>query len=363
MLYVIALLWGISCYSQDTETSRNNTLDFNPFYGSILLHNTDISHLISEHPTGLILGFNTKTFGEQEWQRVYKYPDTGFSFVYQDMKTETLGENFGLYAHYNFYFFKRYLQFRIGQGIAYNTNPYDKNQNFRNNAYGSHLLSTTFVMLNYYKERVLKRFGIKAGISVVHYSNANFKAPNTSTNTFALNAGVVYNLNPEEEVAYLAVDESAKIKEPVRYNLVFRGGLNESDIINSGQYPFYIFSAYADKRLGRGSAIQLGGDVFFSNFLKELIRYQSISFPELNVQEDADYKRAGLFIGHELFINKMSVITQLGYYLYYPFDFEGRMYNRIGLKHYFGDSWFAAVTLKSHAAKAEAVEFGVGIRL
>ena len=68
-------------------------------------------------------------------------------------------------------------------------------------------------------------------------------------------------------------------------------------------------------------------------------------------------------MGHELFINRMSLITQVGYYIYYPFDFEGRTYLRIGLKYYFGKKWFGALTLKSHGAKAEAIEFGVGVRL
>ncbi len=93
-----------------------------------------------------------------------------------------------------------------------------------------------------------------------------------------------------------------------------------------------------------------------------MIRYQAISFPEYGVQEDDDYKRVGVFVGHELFINKLSVIAQLGYYVYYPFDFEGRLYNRIGMKRYFGKKMYGAITLKSHAAAAEAVEFGVGIR-
>ena len=70
-----------------------------------------------------------------------------------------------------------------------------------------------------------------------------------------------------------------------------------------------------------------------------------------------------MFVGHELFINKMSIETQLGYYVYYPFDFEGQTYMRIGFKRYFGDTFFGAVTLKTHAAKAEAVEFGIGVRL
>ncbi len=342
---------------------RRYVLDANEFYGSILLHNPDISHLISDHTGGLIVGLNRKTYGYSEWEEIYNYPDVGFSFVYQDMNNTTLGRNFGLYAHYNFYFLKRFLQFRFGQGIAYNTNPYDKYENFRNNAYGSRFLSSTYLILNFHKENLLKGLGFKAGISVIHYSNANVKAPNTSTNSFALNAGLTYDLDGGNDVAYIHTPNREKVVEPIRFNFVFRTGINESDIIGSGQYPFYIFSAYADKRLSRKSALQLGTDLFFSNFLKELIRYQSIAFPEYNVAADTDFKRVGIFLGHELFINKMSIIAQLGYYIYYPFDFEGQVYNRVGLKRSFGKKVFGTITLKSHGAKAEAVEFGVGVRL
>jgi len=65
----------------------------------------------------------------------------------------------------------------------------------------------------------------------------------------------------------------------------------------------------------------------------------------------------------QLFVNDWSLVTQLGYYLYYPYDFEGRIYNRIGLKYYFSEKWFGAFSVKSHLAKAETLEFGIGIRL
>ena len=108
---------------------------------------------------------------------------------------------------------------------------------------------------------------------------------------------------------------------------------------------------------------ELGADVFFSNFLKEFIYYRSVAFPEDNLSGNEDYKRIGIFAGHELFMNKTAFITQLGYYVYYPYDFEGRTYFRIGLKRYFNDKFFGALTLKSHGAKAEAIEFGIGLRL
>ncbi|MDT7828116.1 acyloxyacyl hydrolase [Pricia sp. S334] len=349
------------CFSQSDEPKHNYAFDVSAFYGSIILHNPDISHLITEHPAGLVLGYNRKTYGRENWQQGYNYPDLGASFVYQDMVNPTLGKNYGLYAHFNFYFFQRNLQVRIGQGAAYTTNPYDRNRNFRNNAYGSHILSSTMLMFNYHKENIYKNLGLKAGLSIIHYSNANFKAPNTSTNTLAFNLGLVYTLQQAEN-QYIR-REKIKVTEPIKYNLIFRGGVNASDNIGHGEYPFYIISGYADKRLSQKSAVHMGADVFFSNFLKELIEFQSVSFPENDIAADTDYKRVGIFVGHEMFINKLSVIAQLGYYVYYPYDFEGRVYNRVGLKRYFGKKVFGAVTLKSHGAKAEAVEFGIGIRL
>ncbi|WP_036382714.1 acyloxyacyl hydrolase [Muricauda sp. MAR_2010_75] len=349
--------------AQNEYIPKKYVLDANQFYGSILLHNPDISHLITDHPGGIILGVSRKTYGHKEWESDFGYPDTGYTFVFQNTNNPTLGKHFGLYGHYNFYFLKRNIQLRVAQGLAYNTNPYDKNENFRNNAYGSHILSSTVLMLNYHKENLVAGLGLRAGLSFVHYSNANFKAPNTSTNTMAVNFGLTYDLDGGKVYEYIEPGPKEKITEPIRYNFALRSGVNESDVIDSGRYGFWILSAYADKRLGRKSAIQLGTDVFFSNFLKELIRFQSISFPEMDVAADTDYKRVGLFVGHELFVNKMSVVAQLGYYVYYPFDFEGRMYNRIGMKRYFGHKIFGAITLKSHGAKAEAVEFGIGIRL
>lgn len=361
-LTCLFFLLALSGFSQEEKKAYSSRFDVNYFQGNIALHNNDILHLITGHPEGVILGWNKKTFGFKDWEQRYNYPDYGVSVAYQDMKNEYLGHNFSVYGHFNFYFLKRNLMLRIGQGLAYTSKPYGKYDNPKNIAFGSQIMSSTYLMLNYKKETIFRQFGVQAGLSLIHYSNANVKAPNTSVNTMAVNLGVTYNLD-DEEPEYQRTLTDDKFTEHIRYNVVFRTGINESDVIGSGQYPFYIVSGYADKRLSHKSAVQLGADVFFSRFLKELIHYQSVAFPEENVSGDEDWKRVGIFAGHELFINKLSVVTQLGYYVYYPFDFEGRTYFRVGLKRYFGNKWFGALSLKSHGAKAEAVEFGVGIRL
>lgn len=345
------------------EKTNFTNIGVNYFYGTILEHNPDISHLITEHPTGLILSYNRKTYGFEDWESRYGYPDYGVSFSYQNMKNTFLGENYGLYAHYNFYFFNRKMMFRIGQGIAYATNPYDKKENFINNAYGTRFLSSTYIMANYKKEKLWKGLGLQAGFSIIHYSNANFRAPNNSTNTFVFNVGTNYTLDYENEPELIPRTEDKKFTEPIRYNIAFRAGLNESDVVDSDQFPMYTLSAYADKRINRKSSLQFGAEAFFAKFLEELIYFKSVAFPEENVAGDEDWKRVGLMVGHELFFNKLSFITQVGYYVYYPFDFEGRVYNRIGLKRYIGDKFFGALTVRSHGAKAEGMTLGVGVRL
>ena len=352
--------------AQQTEEKKPVSLEVDYFYGSILEHNPDITHLITDHPYGVILSYNRKTYGFNEWERRHRYPDWGFTFTYQDMVNQYLGENYGLYGHYNFYFFKRHLVIRLGQGVAYASKPYDREENFINNAYGTRFLSTTFLKANFVKENIWEGLGVHAGFSIIHYSNANLRAPNNSTNTWAFNAGVSYLIDHENMPEFIEKDDppSKSHAERWKYNFAFRFGMNESDVIGLGQEPFYVFSGFVDKRINYKSTLVGGVDVFAATFLKELIRYRSIAFPEDGLTGDEDYMRVGVFVGHELRFNKVAFVSHLGYYVYWPYAFENRVYNRLGLKRYFyRDQLYASVTVKAHWAKAEGVEFGIGIRL
>lgn len=362
----ILFLIGVTCFSQEQNEVKPVSLELDYFYGSILEHNPDISHLITGHPTGFILTYNRKTYGYNEWESRYNYPDWGFTFTYQDLKNEFLGENFGLYGHFNWYFWKRRLRLGIGQGIAYANNPYDSETNFQNNAYGSHFLSTTMIRGELVEENLFKGVGVKLGMGVIHYSNANLKAPNNSTNTFYFSGGLSYQFNAENFPARISHGswKSKFYAERIHANAVFRTGINEADVNGLGQFPFYVFSFFADKRINYKSTVQVGVDFFFSDFLIELMRFRRIAFPSDNIAEGTDYRRIGVFVGHEFRFNKVAFVTQLGYYVYWPFEFENQIYNRMGMKRYFfDDRFFGVVTVKAHWAKAEAVEFGIGVRL
>ncbi len=357
------VLFSSICFLPSLKGFSQNhfSLETDYFYGNIIEHRSSIKHLIKGHPEGIILTLNKQTFGRKQWEALYNYPDYGLSFTYQDMKNEVLGEQFSLYGHLTFYFLNRNLAFRVAQGITYNTNPYDKDVNFKNVAYGTRLMPSTYFLLNYKKQNLYKGWGFQAGISLHHYSNARIKAPNTSTNTIALTFGLNYDFNPKnpEYITY----EKENYTERIKYNFAFRSGISSSPVVGMEAFPFYVFSVYADKRISRKSTFQLGADLFLMEYVKEYIYYHSVAYPEGSQDPNVDYKRIGIFGGYEMSLSKLALEGQFGYYIYAPFPAEAAIYQRIGLKYYFSSKIFGGISLKTHMAKAEALEFSVGLRL
>lgn len=359
--YLVVFFFSGFVFSQ--ENRETSAIDVSYFRGNVLPHTDDLNHLVTGHPDGLMLSLIKQTHGDQEWQKVYNYPDYGAYFIYQDYKNQILGQTFAVGAFYNFYFAKRRFLFKIAQGLAYATNPQDKETNSKNSAFGSAIMANTDFVLAYKKENILDRVGFQTGIIFTHFSNGRIKAPNSGVNAYNLYVGLNYNLDKQIVRERDTIPVNLKCKEPIRYNFVLRSGVNESPIIGSGQHPFYHIGFYADKRLNRKSAIQLGTEVFFSNFYKDFIKYQSVAYPEYGVDPNTDYKRVGIFIGHELFINRVSLEFQVGYYVYQPYKYDIPIYDRLGMKYYVTKNIYTGLSIKTHIFLAEAMEFVVGVRI
>ena len=360
LLFLFLLVSGLAL-AQQKDTYA---VEFSFLRGNALAHKEDVNDLINGHPDGVMLGLLIRTHGREEWQRVYDFPDYGGYFLYQDFKSQPLGECYAVGALYNFYFLNRHLQLRLSQGVALTTNPYDKETNSKNIAFGTRLLDNTNIGLSYDNQRLFGQIGFHAGLLFSHYSNGRVKTPNSGINTYLLNVGLNYNFDDEKQLVNdTTMGVKKSYREPIKYNFVLRSGLNESPIIRSGQRAFYHLGFYIDKRLSRKSGLQLGAELFLTNSFKDYIRYYAVAYPEKQVDSNTDYKRVGIFVGHELFINRISLEAQIGYYVYRPFKVGESVYDRIGIKYYMTDKIFVGFTIKTHLFLAEALEFGVGVRL
>lgn len=359
-IYLLFFLCSFVGFGQNTNAL---SLEASILRGNALPHTEDMYHLVNGHPQGVMLSLVNRTDGSKEWHQAYNFPDYGAYFLYQDFNSQPLGQNYAVGALYNFYFWNRHLQLKLSQGIAFTTNPYDKVENSKNKAFGSKFMGNTNIGLAYDNQNLFKNIGFHAGILFTHYSNGRMKSPNSGINTYVLNLGLNYNFSEDFVRKPDTTTVAKSYKEPIHYNFVLRTGINENPIINSGQFPFYHIGFYADKRLNRKSALQLGAELFLTKSIQEYIKYYSVAYPEENISANTDYKRIGIFVGHELLINRISLEAQVGYYVYQPFKKDIPIYDRVGIKYYFTDKLFGGFTIKTHLFLAEALEFGLGYRL
>jgi len=333
-------------------------------FGSLIEHDKKLANAIDGNASGVFVSWDNPS-KDTNFNQHYNTPEKGFSFLYENLNSEVLGAAYSVFRHYSFYLNKRNsrnsFKLSTGFGLAYLTNPYDARTNPHNHAIGSHVLFAVFAKLDFQRPQIIGNWGIQAGIGLYHYSNSAINNPNLGLNTIAAHTGINYQFETAKiNVATLQSEESSTEKSPIIYNLVFRGGINESKIINSGLYSFYTLTAYGSKKINWHSTITLGTELFYANFLTRYAHSQNETENE-NLPTN-NKLRAGVFIGHELQLDTFSFITQLGYYAYNPVHYISNIYERIGFKHQINSHIFTEVTIRVNLFRAESLEFGLGYR-
>lgn len=363
--YSILILWLLSNIVMFGQVDFSKySIEASVFHGQTLEHNAEIAHLLTSRPSGFSFSWNTTVDPEKYWSYKNNFPELGVSFLYHNSHVEALGTNYSLYGHIHWYFAARHLQLKLAQGVAYADNPYHPDKNYRNNAYGSKLLSATRLELNFVKKYIFHGLGIYTGLGIVHYSNGATKKPNTSTNTGYAHIGMRYDWEPYKKNQIGSYNWERE-KEGTRwfYEVLVRSGANQSGIGESTR-GFFVAGGSVGKRWSYRSGWHIGGEFFYSPFLKDHIRFRSIAYPEMNYTGREDTNRVGLYVGYDLYISdELSLYADLGYYLYWPVQYERRVYNRAGIKYQIADNpLFAVLGVKAHFSKAESLEIGIGYK-
>jgi len=344
-----------------TKSSSYLQTDF--FYGKLIEHDKKLKNAIQNNPYGFMLSWNTKNTENSTFNTLYNFPERGYTFLYENFNSTVLGEAYGAYRHYTYNLTPKknhQLNLTSAFGLAYTTKPYNRIRNNQNVAFGSKLLVSAYLKLQYFTFFTNTNFGLRAGLSLIHFSNISFKSPNLGINTVAFNLGVNYKLKALKIPISNNIDSENKIASKVHYNLILRGGYNESLEIDSGLFPFYTVTFYASKNINRYSTITTGIDFFDATFLKNYI--EDINKNEGKTYNENNYRRAGIFIGHELIQNNFAFISQIGYTFYYPFPYVSRVYERFGFKYNISKHFFSEITMKVNLFRAESLEFGIGYK-
>ncbi len=365
-IFLLSFFYGLggSLFSQSEIISgQMYSADVNLGYN---LARIETNYLFEEKmPYSFQLNWQKNNWDTSEQLGIFGYSSFGTTFLYHDFRDDELGKNFGLYAFMEYELIKPVhsfrLSFRLSQGIAYNTNPYDKTTNSKNKLFGSHWLFPFDIALYLKYPDLFGHWGLQVGWAVFHYSNGNLQSPNYGANIPSLTLGLNYNLSGKP----VNVEKHfPSISKAWQYVSFLRFGINESDYYDSGQFPFFIPGFQVEKHLNFRHKINFGIELFLSYFLREQIRYEYYSVPEYHLDKIYDFKRIGIFAEHEFYYQKIGINIGAGYYVYYPYAFETRFYNRLGTKFYINKHWTLLYSLKVHDFnRAEAMEFGLMFKI
>ncbi|HNQ67467.1 MAG TPA: acyloxyacyl hydrolase [Bacteroidales bacterium] len=360
---IIALLFTISTISLYTQSYNSN---FNQFevkthYGFTIPHHSYMSYLLKSNIIIGEINYSIKTDGTKSWQHTWRFPELGIGYLMGGLGNINV---FG-FSQSIFFFYgvpivetERILfKYRLGTGVAFISEKFDRRANYYNIAIGSYLNAHLhFSLLIDYKPFEIPLY-FSAGFAFNHFSSGAIETPNLGLNQITTNFGLkylysAYNYSlPKRTIPYLYNKElelscyyAASFKENSTYE-------NKKYFINS--VVFDIASRVTTKRsLGAGINI--------------------IADPSIKPLMMTDYNgihnifRIGIHAVQELyFTDDLSMIIHLGTYVfnYYKENEKFLVYSKIGVRYSFADRFFANVLLKTHTTTADYIEFGVGMRL
>ncbi|MDJ0365767.1 acyloxyacyl hydrolase [Hymenobacter sp. H14-R3] len=327
--------------------------------GIIISHTAPVSHLVASHPTGFELNVQRQTTGSAAWHSWYKYPKVGLALVYYDYHNPILGRSYAASVylskpisrtgHHDF-------SFRLGTGLAYFPEHYDLYTNRKNTFVGSPLNATLQLRLEY-DVALSEHLGLLLGLALNHYSNGGTAKPNFGINLPTLQVGLNYYQQRVVPIAPGPAPEPADIGHNF-FNISTSAGYKQRTGGDTRRYLVSSVTLAAGRRISRKSNLLVGAEGFCDRSLLAVLRDTARSQDHL-----PDTKKASAFVGHELLLGRLALVTHLGVYLYNPYKSNPPYYERVGLKYQFTDLLFADIDLKVHRATADVIEFKVGVKL
>jgi len=325
-------------------------------YGFIAAHRESIRYLQRGHIPSFEIMISHKTFGEKEWEQLFRYPTYGFGYYYAYLNyPDVLGSSHAVFSFINIPLLElaRYsINYNLAFGVSYITKAFDIDENYYNVAIGSH----TNVYLNVgfdQKIRLSKNLKLLFGIGLSHYSNGSISKPNLGLNIISAQTGISY---------HFAKSENPKIFHPNikniasnHFQLIYSAGYKR--IYPPGEKAFFVSSLEFDyeRILFIKYRLGFGFDLFYNSSLYEKLLEQNTD----NISKIHNF-REGIHFSYSINFGQLNFYMQIGYYLFTKWKDDGNIYNKFGLNYYFPKNFFTHLGVKTHLSKADFIEYGIG---
>jgi hypothetical protein len=345
-------------YASDSLSFINGlkvTLKIN--HGIVLPHHSSVQYLINKRITGFEILLATQSYGRTVYDKLYRYPRLGIGFLTTSLGNKTLfGSGNAVFGFMDFPFSSRStklrLNYQIDFGIGYLSKTYDKESNIMNIAISNNL--NAFIGLDLCARYRINNYNeMQAGVKMFHFSNGKISTPNLGINSMVLSAGYIFAIKPMRYETRTINNIDKKKKR--FFDVILSAGAKASDQILKKDY--FVSSLVVDYKYfphykyGFG----LGTDFFYDG---------SIGPNKVNdlggTYSNSDAYQAGIHAGVYPQYSKITIVVQCGVYLYSSYNKYADFYSRIGFRYKIYKNLLFNMTLKSHYAIADYIEWGIG---
>lgn len=365
--YYIVVLVMVSAvlYAQKADTTRQHHPIFTNLQleakwngGFLWAHSPTVAYLQRQHTMGGEFSISKPISGQKHWHTFYEHNIVGLAYQHYYLGyNDVLGSANGLYLFSRFNLAGQkstHLRFSLGTGITWLSKTFDKDENHKNVTIGSHLNAlVNFQLL--LDQRISRHLYFNAGLTLTHYSNGAFKTPNLGLNLPGVTAGLAYRMYPEPTPNRFQKSEFERAHGFI-FSVVMAVGRKEIYPPNGKGYGVMTLSFNMVKPLGIKSGLILTFDLFNDRTIPAIIKRDNPA-TQLSYGQTI---RPGIAFGYDLWLGNLNFIFQAGVYPYTYYKGDGKIYSRLGWRYRLPYGFMANLTLKTHFAKADNIEFGIG---
>ena len=357
IIFFIVLIFPCITKSQFTKIiDKGIGIEADYGYGFIMPHHKSIEYMLEDHIQTFDLKIPFPTYGNKNWNELYRYPYYGFGYYHSNLGNDKVyGKVNALYSYVKVPFIgrsnKANLSWQIAFGASYINKHFDIDENPQNLAIGSNLnIYIDFSLQS--RIPLSKQVSLMNSVRFTHVSNGKVKSPNKGLNIFSASLGIYYQLKHSPEI--IVIDNS-EINNKNEYIIIHAGAIKSKSRYEPGY--FYASSLIFDYNRNYSFKGRWGGgiDLFFDETNEQYSNNKESS----NIL-NSDLYQLGLHVGHDLVVGRLSLVVNVGGYIYAPVKVDAPIYSRIGLRYRVKNKFIINYTLKSHWAKASYIEWGVG---
>ncbi|MFP4622065.1 MAG: acyloxyacyl hydrolase [Bacteroidales bacterium] len=359
-LLLLFIILAIEARTQENNRERRLPLDQTEvFYnsGMIMPHVPAIDFITDEYISSFNINFLKTMDGDKLWENLYRHPNLGFGYYQSSLGNNNIyGKAYSLYGFFEAPLWKINpkfkLNYRMSTGLSFISKTFDIEDNIYNIAIGSHI-NLHFNLFLSALINITEEYKLITGFSLTHFSNGKIRSPNKGLNVINGSLGVRYYLRQPE--TFTKDFDEPEIRKKNHFSLIWSNGLKDFNRFKDNVYYISSVNTSYEHQYAHFGKAGVGLDIFYNSALRNF-REETI---KNGVTNSALY-RIGTHLSHDIIVGDFSLTMQLGHYLYNKAFYITDIYNRIGLKYYSNNGMILSLSLKSHNANAEFIEFGIG---